>query len=63
MKIKSFWNHLSLKRKVLTTFLPLTMIPLLIILIISITLITQNGKKDARQKKPCKSTERLRDVR
>lgn len=47
MKIKSFWNHLSLKRKVLTTFLPLTMIPLLIILIISITLITQNGKKDA----------------
>lgn len=47
MKLKNIWNHMSLKRKVLTVFLPLTMFPFLLVLLTSVSLIIKNGKAEA----------------
>ncbi len=47
MKLKSIWESLSLKRKILTVFLPLILIPFLLVLIVSGTIIVRNGKAEA----------------
>lgn len=47
MWIKTFWRHWKLKRKILTIFLPLTVLSTLLILIFSISLIVKNGKAEA----------------
>ena len=47
MKLKSIWESLSLKRKILTVFLPLILRPLLLGLIVSGTIIVRNGKAEA----------------
>lgn len=47
MKLNNIWNHMPLKRKILTVFLPLTMIPFLLVLVISLSLLIQTGKATA----------------
>ena len=47
MKLKSIWESLSLKRKILTVFLPLILIPFLLVLIVSGTIIVRSGKAEA----------------
>lgn len=47
MKLKSFWNHLQLKKKILMVFLPLTIVSTLAVLITSISLIIKNGRAEA----------------
>ncbi len=47
MNLKNIWRALSLKRKILTVFLPLIMIPFLLVLIVSLTIIVRNGKAEA----------------
>lgn len=47
MNLNTIWQSLSLKRKILTVFLPLILIPFLLVLIVSVTIIIKNGKTEA----------------
>ncbi len=49
MKLRKVWNSLVLKKKMLFLFLPLNIFSVLLILILSILLIIQNGKKEMMQ--------------
>lgn len=49
MKLRKLWNSLNIKKKVLSFFLPLNILSVLLILILSISLIIQNGKKEMMQ--------------
>lgn len=47
MWLKALWNHWKLKRKILTVFLPLTVLSTFLILIFSMSLLIKNGKAEA----------------
>ena len=49
MKISTIWKQLNLKKKVLLLFLPLNVISILMILVLSISLMVHNGKKEMMQ--------------
>ena len=49
MKISTIWKQLNLKKKVLLLFLPLNVISILMILVLSISLLVHNGKKEMMQ--------------
>ncbi len=47
MKLKYIWNTMSLKRKIMAVFLPLVLLPFLLVLTISIVFFIQNGKEES----------------
>lgn len=47
MKLKFIWNRMSLKRKIMTVFLPLVLLPFLLVLTVSIVFFIQNGKAES----------------
>lgn len=47
MKLKFIWNRMSLKRKIMTVFLPLVLLPFLLVLTASIVFFIQNGKAES----------------
>lgn len=47
MPLKNTWNHMNLTHKILSIFLPLIILPMMLISIFSVSMSVKNGKNDA----------------
>lgn len=47
MPLKNTWNHMNLTHKILSIFLPLIILPMMLVSIFSVSMSVKNGKNDA----------------